>query len=222
MAVPEVELDVRTRLRECALELFGRRSVRETSTREILAATGLRNPSAISYHFGSKQALVEDLVAELVGRSPVMRSQVESEMGLVPPTIEPWVAVVADSATELLSTERGCCQARLWAEYALTIRPHVVEDFLISGDPLATAWSRVAVRTLPHLHGYIAIARNVAMLRTVEFMTARRAERLLHNDEVLVADPVAFRTMLVEIAAGILTAPSSLTDEDVASNSPRR
>ena len=50
------EPDARTRLREAALDLFGRQGVAATSTREILAAAGMRNPSAISYHFGSKAA----------------------------------------------------------------------------------------------------------------------------------------------------------------------
>ena len=70
--------DVRTRLREVALELFGRQGVRDTSTREILAAAGLRNPSAISYHFGSKAELVDDLVNELIGgTAPVLQRQIE-------------------------------------------------------------------------------------------------------------------------------------------------
>ncbi len=41
MADPDAP-DARTRLREVALDLFGRQGVRETSTRQILTAAGMR------------------------------------------------------------------------------------------------------------------------------------------------------------------------------------
>src|SRR4051794_24760566 len=112
------ESDVRTRLREVALDLFGRHGVRETSTRQILTVAGLKNPSAISYHFGSKAELVDDLVGELYrGLAPVMQLQTELAAGAAAPTIEAWTAVAVDSSAELISTERGCLLARLWWEY---------------------------------------------------------------------------------------------------------
>ena len=58
------ETDAKTRLYETALDLMGRNGIAATSTREIIAAAGIRNPSAISYHFGSKAGLVDALAAE--------------------------------------------------------------------------------------------------------------------------------------------------------------
>ena len=87
------DADTATRIREAALDLFGRQGVQATSTREILGAVGLRNPSAISYHFGSKAGLVEDLVAELRDDAwPVVRLQVELAAA-GPTSIRQWAEV---------------------------------------------------------------------------------------------------------------------------------
>ncbi len=60
--------DSRTR-RESTPSLFGRQGVPGTSTRDILDGAGPSNPSAISYHFGSKAGLVDDLVTELIAEA---------------------------------------------------------------------------------------------------------------------------------------------------------
>src|SRR5262245_26941646 len=104
-----VEDDARSRIREVALERFGRQGIRETSTREIRRAAGMKNPSAITYHFGSKAKLVEDLVSELIrSEAPVLQDQIALASGPEAPTIEEWAAVAVDSAHRLISTERGC------------------------------------------------------------------------------------------------------------------
>jgi AcrR family transcriptional regulator len=209
--------DVRTRIREVALDQFGRHGVRETSTRQILAEAGLRNPSAISYHFGSKAGLVEDLVAELRAAAPVLPRQIELARGSTP-SIEAWTAVAVDAAVDLVSTERGCLLARVWWEYDGYLRPSVVEEFINSGRPLAVAWMDAAARTLSTLPRLVAVGRNFTMLRTVQWMIARRAGRALTgmpSPGLAVTTPPAFRTLLYEVALGILSQPTSLTDDDV-------
>ena len=113
MADPETP-DPRTRLREVALGLFGRQGVRETSTRQILAAAGMRNPSAISYYFGSKAELVEDLAGELLVVSPVLVRQIELAAGPSWPTVEAWTAIAVDLAVNL-----GVHRARVPARSAV-------------------------------------------------------------------------------------------------------
>src|SRR3954452_10177096 len=172
------DADGRSRIREIALDRFGRQGVRDTSTREILKAAGMRNPSAITYHFGSKAQLVEDLVGDLIrGEAPVMQLQVELAGRTPPPSMEDWVMVAVDSSARLISTERGCLLARLWWEYDGYLRPAVLEEFLNSGHPLAVAWLSAVDVMFPDLPGYMAVTRNVTMLRTLEWVIARRAGR---------------------------------------------
>ena len=209
-----VEDDARTRIREVALERFGRKGVRDTSTREILKAAGMKNPSAITYHFGSKAKLVEALVGELVdSEAPVIRGQIDLAAGPEPPTIDAWAAIAVSSASRLISTERGCLLARLWSEYHNALRPDVFEEFLGGGSELATDWLAAVAKTFTHLPPRMAVTRNLIMLRTLEWMITRRAGRLLTgkpSPAMRMDDPESFRTLMQEVAVGILSAPTTL------------
>ena len=55
----------------------------------------------------------------------------------------------------------------------------MLEEFLGSGHPLANAWIDAVAATFPELPRYIALTRNVTVFRTLEWMIARRAGRLL-------------------------------------------
>jgi AcrR family transcriptional regulator len=214
-----VDEDARSRIREVALERFGRQGIRDTSTREILRAAGMKNPSAITYHFGSKAKLVEDLVSELIkSEAPVIQDQIALASGAEPPTIEQWAAVAVDSASKLVSTERGCLLARLWWEYHSAFYPDVFEAFLGGGSKLATDWFDAVAKTFRDLGPTLAVARNMIMLRTLEWMVVRRANRLLTSKAapaMRMDDPEAFRLLLLEVSIGILSAPTTLSDDDI-------
>jgi AcrR family transcriptional regulator len=209
----------RSRLREVALELFGRHGIRDTSTRQILRAAGLRNPSAITYHFGSKAELIEDLVHELYGgQTPVLQRQIELAESSETPSIAEWVAIAVDSSSTLISTERGCLLARIWWEYDGYIHPSVFEEYLNSGHPMTTRWLDAADKTFADLPRYVAVTRNVVMLRTLEWMIARRAGRILTgepSDALQMDSPEAFRQLMFEVALGIATTPTELTEADI-------
>jgi len=213
------EPDARTRLREVALDLFGRHGIRETSTRAILSTAGMKNPSAITYHFGSKAELVEELVHELYGgRTPVLQHQIEIAERTPAGSVEEWAAIAVDSAATLIGTERGCLLARIWFEYDSYVHPDLFEQYLASGNPLTARWIDAVATTFPALPRYVALARNVTMLRTLEWMIARRAGRLLSGHAGLALqmdDPEAFRTLMLEVAVGMLNAPTTLSDDDV-------
>jgi AcrR family transcriptional regulator len=211
-------VDTRTRLREAALDLFGRQGVAGTSTRTILKAADLRNPSAISYYFKSKAGLVEDLVAELRTEAwPVVRLQVELAENR-DATLEEWTAVAADSAANLVSTERGCLMARILWEYDCVLSPNAFEEFLASGDPLALRWQDAIRRTFPHLPANVAVARNFLVVHTIEWLLARYAGRVLigqPSPSLKVKHPGDVRPALYEVAMALFTGPSQFTDEDL-------
>jgi AcrR family transcriptional regulator len=208
----------RSRLREAALDLFGRQGIRDTSTRQILRAAGLRNPSAITYHFGSKAELVEDLVRELQSQTPVLRRQIELAEGSETPSIADWVAIAVDSSADLISTEKGCLLARIWWEYDGYIHPAVFEEHLSSGRPMTIRWLDAVDKTFSELPRFVAVARNVVKLRTLEWMIARRAGRILTgepSDALKMDSPNAFRQLMFEVAFGIATAPTELSETDI-------
>ena len=214
------EIDARTRLREVALDRFGHHGIRDTSTRQILSAAGMKNPSAITYHFGSKAELVDDLVRELYRtQAPVLQLQIDLAEGPGPSDLEAWAAIAANSAADLITTERGCLLARVWWEYAGYIQPDVFEEYLASGNATSVRWIDAVSTVLPDFPRNVALARNVTMLRTLEWMIARRAGRLLTGKPsraLQMDDAEAFRRMMLEVAIGMLSQPTTLSDDDVS------
>lgn len=206
------EDDARTRLREAALDLFGRRGVARTSTRDILGAAGMKNPSAITYHFGSKAELVDDLVKEILNRrDSVLQPQVDLAAREPHPTAEAWAACAVDWSLAVVSTERGCLLARLYWEYDGHLKPAALEEFLASDRPLARAWKDAIFQTFPSLPPWIALARNATVLRSLEWMMARKAAENLHPEgSYWQANHVESRPFLIDLCVGILTAPNSL------------
>jgi AcrR family transcriptional regulator len=211
------ETDTRSRLREVALERFGRDGIQATSTRSILQAAGLRNPSAINYHFGSKAGLVSDLVGELREVAwPVVRLQVDLAASGTP-TIEEWADVAATSAAKLVSNERGWLMARVLWEHDTILAPDAFEEFLGSDDPLARAWQdAIAVTFASQLPNVVAVARNFLSVHTMEWLLARYAARMLSGrpkPAITVKYPDDLRDALYEISMALFTGPSRFTAE---------
>lgn len=214
------ETDARTRLYEAALQLMGRGGIAATSTREILAAAGIRNPSAISYHFGSKAGLVEELAREMMSGQPLLGRQVALARAGTPVEVEAWAAVVVDIAVELASSERGCLLARLWGEFDGYLRPDSLERFVCGDDEVAKQWRDAVAIALPHLPPVVGIARNVAAMRTVGWMLARMAWMNLQNDPFVVYRHTRFRRWLMDVTMTLLSGPTELTDDDMRMRPP--
>jgi AcrR family transcriptional regulator len=212
-ASPAESVDARTRLREAALDLIGRQGMQATSTREIIAAAGLRNPSAISYYFGSKAELVADLVSEVNrDESRIIQRQVALAEGVGSPSPEAWAGVAIDAAINLLTSVRGCQLIRVWAELD-ELRPDAVEQFIAGDHPLARAWRAAVVKTFPDLPPAVALGRNVVALRTLQWMTVRRARRVLDGTPPpWPDDPIATRPFVLEVILNILTPPTTVRD----------
>src|SRR6195952_4337789 len=208
------ERDAKTRLYEEALALMGRQGIAATSTREILAAAGIKNPSAISYHFGSKAELVGELAQELAGgQYPSLAAQTELAKRDPPPTPTEWVAPVIDTSIELLRSERGCLLARLWWEFDGYLQPWSLERFVGGESDVATKWRAAMQRVFPQLPPLVGLARNVTALRTIGWNLARMAQINLKREPFAVRTHVNSRLWLEEIAVTIVSGPTNLTDE---------
>jgi AcrR family transcriptional regulator len=58
------DLSTRERIKRAARRLFALNGVDAVAVRDIIAAAGQKNASALSYHFGSKEGLVETLIGD--------------------------------------------------------------------------------------------------------------------------------------------------------------
>jgi AcrR family transcriptional regulator len=213
--------DGKTRLYEAALELMGRQGIAATSTREILAAAKIRNPSAISYHFGSKAGLVDALAAEMAGgQHPILGMQTQLVADGARPTPLQWVTPVVDTAIELVQTERGCLLARLWWEYDGYLNPQSLEHFVTGDSDTAISWRAALSIAFPQFPPKVALARNVTVLRTTGWMLARMARLNLSVDPFVAHPHRRFRRFLEEIAVTLMSGPTNLLDEDLDGRTP--
>src|SRR5262245_20611571 len=111
----------------------------------------MRNPSAISYYFGSKAELIDELIREVnVQQSRIIQRQVALVEGGAVPSPTEWAGVAIDAANGMLATERGCLLVRVWAERD-DANPDSVERFLAGDHPVAIAWREAVARTFPDL-----------------------------------------------------------------------
>lgn len=63
-----------------ALRLFAERGINGVSVRDIVSASGLRNSSSIHYYFGTKEALVKELVVDIARHTDIKRNRVLDEI----------------------------------------------------------------------------------------------------------------------------------------------
>lgn len=128
--------ETRERLLDAAEQLFADEGIGRTSLRAITLAAGV-NVAAIHYHFGSKEALLEAVLARRI--APMNRERlrqleaVERQAGdgplpldpLVEAFLAPLLPLVADPASERLPA----LFARLEAEPAELVAPLIREQF---------------------------------------------------------------------------------------------
>jgi AcrR family transcriptional regulator len=209
----------RARLREAALDLFGRQGIQATSTREIIKAAGMRNPSAINYYFGSKAKLIEDLTQEINGtNASLLQQHIAYATGPGPLTVDAWARIGVDFVLDLMSTERGWHLIRVWGEHDEQ-HPDRVEQFLAGTHPVAVAWRAAVLTMFPDLPPMVAIARNVIVIRTLSWITIRRARRLSDPTSHMWRSGVAdLGPFLLELSVNILAGPTTLADADLTSS----
>jgi AcrR family transcriptional regulator len=74
-------VNARALLLDAAEMLFAQRGIDGVSLRQIAASAGQRNVSAVRYHFGDKQGLVDALVADRMAKIDTVRSALVESAG---------------------------------------------------------------------------------------------------------------------------------------------
>jgi AcrR family transcriptional regulator len=137
------------RILEAAERLFAEFGIEAVSLRQIAAAAGQRNTSAVAYHYGSKQGLVEALYGWRM--TPVNARRLELLAAVRAPTVESYVRALVQPLVETL------------AEAEAAGRPSWYLRFLAEAmrypeyDPEAVALGRPEAESIRDLiHGLVA------------------------------------------------------------------
>ncbi|MCW5725843.1 TetR/AcrR family transcriptional regulator [Parvibaculum sp.] len=201
--------DTRARLMAAAERLFGARGLHGVTLKEINAAAGQRNESALHYHFGSKKRLVEAILDARVGA--IDKRRVERIEALVAaggagdlPAI---LRATFEPLTSLLDTEEGVRFVRFAAQVLNDPDFDLPTVALRSGFEGISRANALIASVLADLPPEIAVQRQrlmVEMALTSLAIWTRRGDATTNT-----AARTFFTASLFDAMAAALTAPVS-------------
>ena len=146
--------DTRGRILDAAERLFAEQGIAASSVRAITREAGV-NLAAVSYHFGSKEGLVHEVLDRRLG--PLHRErrlrleQVEERHRLDPPPVEEILEAFLQPVVRVLGDPEARTFARLllraFLEPSEELRRLVVGEFL----PTVKRYEEALARSAPHL-----------------------------------------------------------------------
>jgi AcrR family transcriptional regulator len=203
------------RLLDAAERLFARDGVQGARIRDINELAGARNPSALHYHFGSRDAVVEAILIryqtpidmhaaaaldalEATGRQPTERQIVEA-------VVRPEVAA--------LDTQSGRDCVRIIPQLLPALSRNLRAGVVLPTTPgsrriLTTLDDRMAARSLPE-----RVRRERLVTYAVVFTTmlGERAHALEEGADLLMSGD-EFAVHMIDTLEALLVAPSSVPE----------
>jgi TetR/AcrR family transcriptional regulator, regulator of cefoperazone and chloramphenicol sensitivity len=212
----------RLRLLDAAEELFATWGL-EVPNREIVAAAGQHNRSAITYHFGSRAGLLDAVCVR--HETPVAQHR-QYLIGRLPDPVECTTRQLVEVHVQPLAAEMLRCSPSHWAR---------LSEMLLADQPLRAGssgepWPRQRADTVLSELLKLMVAH---LSHLPEPEAADRVEltvRFLHSglarwerDSADDAAPLApFTLILTDLAVAMLDAPSSVTPQPEAQLPPPR
>lgn len=195
----------RERLVRAAAELFAEQGVHAARSRDIVKAAGQANDSAIGYHFGSRQGLLEAILEGRIAQEE--RTRARDLPGLEQAGLDTLVeALVRPTADELLTREgRRFLRIIVQLSDRAGVRSHRVPGPL-RGTALARQLSLVDDALDPTVPQKVRRERVAAVIMLLTATLADRARRI-DRRRGLTLDHEAFVANLVAMCVGALRAP---------------
>ncbi|TDC78405.1 TetR/AcrR family transcriptional regulator [Actinomadura sp. 7K507] len=206
--------DTRERLLNAAEALYAARGVDAVSLREIIQEAGVRNATAVQYHFGDRAGIVRAILARHASdvearRHALLDAYEDGEQG-----VRPLAAALVRPMAARLSDESGRAYLQIWAD--VVNRPNPLAPAAVRDDPAEAAAggpspqkrqdSLCRWRTLvePLLEEDAArLHRRFTAILYASIELARRARSGPRTDDRL------FTSYLIDVVTAILGAPVS-------------
>lgn len=190
----------RERLLDEAELLFARAGVQGTTTREIVESADQRNASAVTYHFGSREGLLLELLARRGGPVDLERGRRRSDSGESPATAD-LVACLVTPYLTLLQSEGGRAYLRIVAQLRGRFAAWRVESDAATTKHLAEILDELEQR--PYGSEAVRRERLVAMIMLLTAVTAERA-RLIDDGGAPSLTHPEFVDTLVDMCAAVI------------------
>ncbi|MGW4808899.1 TetR/AcrR family transcriptional regulator [Kitasatospora sp. NPDC004272] len=188
-----------------AERLFAAQGVHGAQLREVVRQAGQANPSAVQYHFGSREGLLDAVMAERQQRTErALAARMPQPEGR--PLGELLGALVDAEATEL-RTERGrdCLRISTQVSHRSGIRerrPHAG----LAGTLYWRLILELEAPLVPLAPEAVRLERIDLALTLIGAALAERARQLAEGEPTLSGDG-AYLADLVSVCTGLLTAP---------------
>jgi AcrR family transcriptional regulator len=204
--------ETRARLLRAGERLFAERGIHQVRLREINALAGQRNSSALHYHFGSRDGLVEAILSE---HQTAMDRKVRPALdGLVAgpgePTVRAVVAIWVDALTAQLQTESGRDFLRLLPQILDTVNRTVREGAVLRDSAASARTFALLDRCLADLPTALRRERLVAYALILTTLFADRAA-LVESGAPLALDDDQFAAHVTDVLCGALQVSSSVS-----------
>jgi TetR/AcrR family transcriptional regulator, regulator of cefoperazone and chloramphenicol sensitivity len=176
-------------------QLFAREGINGARINELTELAGQRNQSALHYHFGSREGLLDAIIDRHLSAVDGSRRR---RLEVVGPqaTLKQLVAVIVAPLAEELGTPSG-------RDY-LRIVPQLLKSAL--SPPALMETLRLAEGHLTELAEPIRQERVRAMIQVATTLLAVRAVAIEDGDEMSLEEP-AFVRNLIEMSTALLQAP---------------
>jgi len=203
--------ETRARLLAEAENQFAKIGIWQATIGDIVRAAGQRNASALTYHFGSRDGVLDAILAEHGNPIDLHRGELISAMHDDPATpadVRSLVSALVLPMTTVLADPRGRRYVRIVAQ--LSDRFPVWQDAPegIQQVHLAEALDRLEILA----NGPSAAIRNARLVAMIQLMTSSLAARAVTLDSraIPALDDATYEANLVDVLVGVLTATSSL------------
>lgn len=203
--------ETRARLLAEAESQFAEVGIWQATMGDIVRAAGQRNASALTYHFGSREGVLDAILAEHGNPIDAHRGEMLSMVHHDPDTptdIRSLVSALVRPMTTVLADSRGRRYVRIVAQ--LSDRFPAWQDVPEGVDQihLTDALVRLEARAAGP-DASIRTARLVAMIRLMTSSLAARAV-VLDSGTTPTLDDRAYEGDLIDVLVGVLTATSTL------------
>jgi AcrR family transcriptional regulator len=192
-----------TLLRE-AERLFARRGLYQVTVREIVEAAGQRNVSALNYHFGSREGVLDAILDRHGVLTDAARGAMLSEVGRDAPTRDLVAALVVPYLANL-SHPSGRDYLRIVAQLSSRFSTWRAADNSGTGPWLVEILGILEERGQHHS----AALRRERVVEMIMLMTVAASERAraVESNRPLELDDETFAANLTDVLVGVLEAP---------------
>lgn len=198
-------VSTRQKLLEVSEELFATKGVNATLVGDIVQGAGQRNPSALRYHFGSREGVLQVIMEKYLDLIEQRRAELlEQWPDSGPATSGGAVTLVVIPLVELLQNESGRRYLRILGQTMYNIDPHQMND--VAGYPSLARTIALMRDGLIHVPDNMVEDRIRGALLLITAALAVRA-RDVANKRQSSGSISDFQTNVIAMATAVLAAP---------------